>query len=161
MVVDSSLQQRAFPNFGSVIPGAEPYWAQGFPSPYYTEEHVALRAKCREFVEKELLPHVEEWVQKKEYPMSLHEKLYHAGISGSIYPQDLGGTASGTKRDYFLELVRVDEFARTGGHVLGQESINSMALPPILQYGSAKLKEMVCRPVIEGRKSCALAISEP
>ncbi len=36
-----------------------------------------------------------------------------------------------------------------------------MALPPILSHGSPKLQEMVCRPVIEGRKSCALAISEP
>ncbi len=92
--------------------------------------------------------------------MSLHEKLYKSGISGSIYPKELGGSADG-KRDYFLELIRVDEFSRTGGHVLGQEGINSMALPPIISFGSEKLKEMVCRPVIQGLKSCCLAISEP
>lgn len=114
---------KAFPSFGCPIPGAEPYWAQGFPSAYYNETHVAFRAKCREFVERELLPHVDEWVAKKEYPMSLHEKLFEAGISGLMYPRSVGGTGP-DKRDYFLELIRVDEFSRVGGHVLGQEGIN-------------------------------------
>jgi alkylation response protein AidB-like acyl-CoA dehydrogenase len=111
-------------------------------------------------VERELVPHVDEWVAKKEYPMELHQKLFKAGIGGIIYPKSLGGYAP-DKKDYFLELIRVDEFARTGGHVLGQEGINSMALPPIISYGSPKLQEMVCRPVIAGLKSCSLAISEP
>ncbi len=110
----------ALPSFGSVIPGAEPYWYQGFPSPYYKAEHVAFRTKCREFVERELVPHVDEWVAKKEYPQELHKKLFDAGISGIIYPKRLGGYAP-EKKDYFLELIRVDEFSRTGGHVLGQE----------------------------------------
>jgi alkylation response protein AidB-like acyl-CoA dehydrogenase len=117
------------------------------------------RAKCRDFVDRELIPHVDEWVAKKEYPQSLHATLYAAGISGSIYPKELGGSAP-AKRDYFMELIRVDEFSRTGGHVLGQEGINSMALPPIIEHGSNKLKEMVCKPVIRGEKTACLAISE-
>jgi hypothetical protein len=44
---------------------------------------------------------------------------------------------------------------------LRRQGINSMALPPILSYGSPKLQELVCRPVIAGLKSCSLAISEP
>ncbi len=51
--------------------------------------------------------------------MELHRKLYEEGISGIIYPKALGGSAP-AKKDYFLELVRIDEFSRTGGHVLGQ-----------------------------------------
>lgn len=47
-----------------------------------------------------------------------------------------------------------------GGHVGGQEGINSMALPPIIKYGAPHLIQNVVRPVIEGRKSCCLAISE-
>jgi acyl-CoA dehydrogenase len=154
---------KGFASFGSPIPGAEPYWYDSsFPSAYYNEKHVAFRAKCRDFVERELRPHVDEWVAKKEYPMKLHEKLYQAGISTVMWPRSVGGDLEeGEKRDYFLELIRVDEFSRTGGHVLGQEGINSMALPPIINFGSEKLKQMVCRPVVLGTKSCCLAISEP
>jgi len=52
--------------------------------------------------------------------------------------------------------------ARSGsGGVLSQMSIDSMAIPPILNAGSEELKEKVCRPVIMGDKHCCLAISEP
>ena len=39
-----------------------------------------------------------------------------------------------------------------GGGVLGQSGINSMALPPIMYFGSDYLKELVLRPVITGKK---------
>ncbi len=51
--------------------------------------------------------------------------------------------------------------ARCGGMVLGQMGINSMALPPILNFGSDFLKNKVCRDVITGKKNICLAISEP
>lgn len=40
-------------------------------------------------------------------------------------------------------------------------AINSMALPPILNYGSEYLKNKVARDVVTGRKHICLAISEP
>ncbi len=48
-----------------------------------------------------------------------------------------------------------------GGGVLGQMSINSMALPPIIKYGAAWMQEQVVRPVVTGKKNCSLMISEP
>ncbi len=36
---------KPFAKFGSDIPYAEPGWYQGQASPYYTESHVAFRAK--------------------------------------------------------------------------------------------------------------------
>ena len=40
--------------FGTKIPFCEPYWYQGFHSPYYRESHISLRNKVRLFVENEL-----------------------------------------------------------------------------------------------------------
>lgn len=48
-----------------------------------------------------------------------------------------------------------------GGGTMGQLSINSMALPPIMQFGSEKMKDKVLRDVITGKKNCSLMISEP
>jgi alkylation response protein AidB-like acyl-CoA dehydrogenase len=121
--------------FGSYVPFAEPYWYQGFPSPYYTQEHCEYREKCRNFVENDIKPYAEDWIAKKEYPMSLHEKLYQRGISGIVYPESVGGSKRAAG-EYFFELIRIDEFSRIGGgHILGQEAINSMALPPIINFG--------------------------
>jgi hypothetical protein len=43
---------------------AEPYWYQGFPSPYYTANHKAFRAKVRAFVETEIKPNVDKWIKE-------------------------------------------------------------------------------------------------
>ena len=43
--------------FGDQTAFCEPYWYQGYQSAYYDESHKALRAKCRAFVEKEILPY--------------------------------------------------------------------------------------------------------
>ena len=89
------------------------------------------------------------------------KRCVQLGIAGMGYPKELGGTMP-PDYDAFYELIMVDEMARAGGgHVMGQGAINSMALPPILNYGSDYLKNLVARDVIQGRKHICLAISEP
>ena len=46
--------------FGEQIPHCEPPWYQGAPSPYYKESHKAYRKICREFMENEVEPHLED-----------------------------------------------------------------------------------------------------
>lgn len=146
--------------FGNQIPFTEPYWYQGFHSPYYTDQHKAFRAKVRKFVEEEIKPNVDKWI-KTGYPPELHQRSYELGLQGIIYPKAYGGTMP-DDFDSFYELIFVDEMARMGGGgVLGQAAINSMALPPIIHFGSDYLKDLVLRDVITGKKFCSLAISEP
>ena len=45
--------------FGNQVPFCEPAWYQNQHSPYYNAGHVAFRAKCRAFVEKEIKPNAE------------------------------------------------------------------------------------------------------
>ena len=49
--------------FGEQIPFCEPYWYQGYHSPYYTENHKKFRAICRNFVETRLKPNIDEWIE--------------------------------------------------------------------------------------------------
>jgi alkylation response protein AidB-like acyl-CoA dehydrogenase len=95
--------------------------------------------------------------------MELHEKAYQLGIEGVFYPREYGGKKP-ADFDYFYELIMLDEFARSGGGVgspMYQSQINSIGLPPIINYGSQYLKEKVLRSVITGKKHICLAISEP
>lgn len=154
--------------FGDQTPGCEPYWYQGYPSSYYNSSHEAFRAKCRAFMDKEIRPHLEGWLQRREvYPLDLHAKLLAAGLPTaglakdvqSRYPSSMvpeGGF------DTFHELIYLDELAAVGcGGALGQCGINSMALPPVLFAGSQEVQSMVVDDVIFGRKNISLAISEP
>jgi hypothetical protein len=47
---------------------------QGGYSPYYNENHKKFRALVRQFVEKEIKPHVDEWIATG-YPKELHVKV--------------------------------------------------------------------------------------
>ncbi|MGB9905301.1 MAG: acyl-CoA dehydrogenase family protein, partial [Desulfotomaculales bacterium] len=41
----------------------------------YTEEHEVFRRAFKKFVEKELVPHIEEWEEKGEVPREVWKKL--------------------------------------------------------------------------------------
>eukprot|EP01062_Namystynia_karyoxenos_P073607 TRINITY_DN70409_c0_g1_i1.p1 TRINITY_DN70409_c0_g1~~TRINITY_DN70409_c0_g1_i1.p1 ORF type:complete len:420 (+),score=135.14 TRINITY_DN70409_c0_g1_i1:75-1334(+) len=148
--------------FGNQLAFCEPYWYQGMPSPYYSKGHVAFRQTVRDFVERDIKPHVSRWIEEgQEYPQELARKSFELGIGGIIYPSEVGGTRP-PDYDAFYELIMVDELARAGGgNVLGQSGINSMALPPVIAAASEEVKRRVVPSVVRGEKNCCLAISEP
>ena len=157
-------------SFGSKVPFAEPGWYRGVASPYYNESHVALRARVREFVEKELLPHVDMWEEKcaqegKEVDFkAITRKAAAAGILAPMYPESLGGTPlpGGVKFDSFHDLVWIDEISRTGASgLIAVLTMFTMALPPVVLYGSPEVREKVVKPVLKGEKCIALCITEP
>lgn len=135
---------------------------QGFASPYYGPNHAAFRDRVRKFVDTEITPYANEWIKKGQtYPKDLHMKAYEAGIGGILFPAEYGGTKP-KDFDAFYEIILWDELFRSAsGSTLGQLAINSMALPPIIQYGSKKIKDLVLKDVIQGKKFCSLMISEP
>jgi len=156
------------PPFGDLGPGCEPSWYQGFPSPYYGASHVAFRERCRSFIDAEIRPHLEGWLDRREgYPLALHAKalaagLPTAGLAGPVQSRYPSSAVPDGGFDTFHELIYLDELAAVGpGGAMGQCGINSMALPPVLAVGSPAVQAMVVDDVIAGRKNISLAISEP
>ncbi|CAK9002867.1 Acyl-CoA dehydrogenase AFT10-1 (AF-toxin biosynthesis protein 10-1) [Durusdinium trenchii] len=151
---------EALAKYGDQMPYCEPSWYQGGHSPYYTESHRAWRDKVRKFVEEELQPNTEKWIETG-YPKEIHERAYELGIQGAIFPVEYGGTPP-EGFDAFHEVILWDELARCGGGmVFAQLSVNSMALPPVLNAGSDELKARVVPDVVSGKKFISLALSEP
>lgn len=54
-----------------MIPHGDPSWYQEWHSPYYNDAHRRWRAAIRAFVDKEIMPFVHEWDEKKAMPMEL------------------------------------------------------------------------------------------
>ena len=125
---------------------------------YFNETHEQMRQTVRKFVEREILPYVDEWEEAGEFPRELYKKAADAGINGIGYPEEFGGTGP----DVFMKIVASEELMRStsGGLVAGLGSLD-IGLPPVVKWGSDELKQKVVPGVLSGEKISALAITEP
>lgn len=158
--------------YGSLVPYCEPSWYQDWTSPYYTDAHRRLRVAVRAFVEKEIVPFCGTWDTMKKIPRKLFVKAGKAhilaGVVGCTWPteyvgRDVPGGSEPEEFNYFSELIIQDEIARCGsGGVLWAliEGLN-IGLPPVMNFGSKYLKDLVCAPCLTGKKIIALGITEP
>ena len=125
---------------------------------YFGPAHNMVRRSVKEFVDKEIIPHVDEWEEMGEFPRELYKKAGDVGLLGIGYPEELGGTPG----DIFFQIAAWEEIMRcgSGGVAAGVGSLN-IALPPIIRHGTEEQKERYVKPVLWGEKIAALAITEP
>ncbi|MBI9089612.1 MAG: acyl-CoA dehydrogenase family protein [Desulfobacterium sp.] len=125
---------------------------------YFGKEHDLVRKSVKEFVQKEILPNIDAWEEKGEFPRNLYKMAGELGLMGTGYPEELGGTPG----DIFLKIVVGEELMRStsGGLVAGLGSLD-IAIPPIIRKGTEAQKERFAGPVIAGDRIAALGITEP
>ncbi|HXG21398.1 MAG TPA: acyl-CoA dehydrogenase family protein, partial [Methylomirabilota bacterium] len=61
-------------------------------SRYFTEEHEIFREQVRNFVNKEVLPHIDRWEEEELFPKSLYRRMGELGFLGIRYPEKYGGS---------------------------------------------------------------------
>jgi alkylation response protein AidB-like acyl-CoA dehydrogenase len=103
-------------SFGDGVPYGDPLWySDGSYSPYYNDSHRAFRAKCRDFVENEVTPFVDEWEAKKSIPNEVNQKAAKLGLLPCIVGKngyEVAGITPPENYDTFHELIFIDELAR-------------------------------------------------
>ncbi len=126
---------------------------------FFTEEHEMLRRSVREFVEKELAPHADEWEAEGLFPDWVFRRLGELGYLGLHFPEEYGGGGG----DYFTNIVLMEELAKCGsfGVNTGVAVQIGMATPPILAFGTEEQKRKYLVPAIRGEKIACLGITEP
>jgi acyl-CoA dehydrogenase len=129
------------------------------PDPFATEERRALRALTRTFVQREVLPHLDDWEAAGELPRSLHERAARAGLLGVGFPESVGGSG-GDLLDTVVVTEEVLLSGGSGGLVAGLFT-HGIALPHIVATGDPGHVERFVRPVLAGTAIAALAITEP
>ncbi len=127
------------------------------PDPHADELRM-IRDTARAFVQREILPFVDDWEEAGSFPRDLYAKAGAAGLLGIGYPEELGGAGGGV----FHKLAWVEELMRAGSGGLAA-SLGSLdiGLPPVVRFGSEELKRRIVPPVLAGEKIHALAITEP
>ncbi len=124
----------------------------------FTDEHEQLRESIRNFAQKELAPHAEEW-EETTFPDSVFTRMGELGLLGLDKPEEYGGQGG----DYYTSLVLAEEMthAQSGGLTMGVAVHTDMAMPPILAFGTEEQKQQWVVPAIKGEKILCLGITEP
>src|SRR2546427_13147095 len=60
-----------------------------------TEEQRLVQETARDFVDRELIPHVREWEAKGEVPKAFYRKMADLGFLGAPVPEKYGGAGLG------------------------------------------------------------------
>ncbi|MFJ2483957.1 acyl-CoA dehydrogenase family protein [Pseudomonas sp. NPDC087598] len=126
---------------------------------YFDPSHQMVRDSVRRFVEREILPDIDQWEEAESFPRELYLKAGAAGILGIGYPEALGGSHEG---DLFAKVAASEELMRcgSGGLVAGLGSLD-IGLPPIVKWARPQARDRVVPQVLSGEKISALAITEP
>jgi acyl-CoA dehydrogenase len=130
------------------------------PNPNLTEDHEAWRTQLRRFIDTEIMPYAEDWDEAGEIPIQLWPKAAQIGLLGMNYPEQYGGTKEGI--DSWHTWITNEEFARIGvGGIPASLMVHGIGLPPVINWGTEAMKEMVAPPVLAGTRHISLGITEP
>jgi acyl-CoA dehydrogenase len=125
---------------------------------YFDDTHRMVRDTVRSFVQREILPYVNDWEEAGEFPRELYKKAADAGILGIGAPEKWGGSGE----DVFMKVAACEEMVRcTSGGVGASLGSLDIGLPPVWKWGSEALQEKVVPPVLAGDRIAALAVTEP
>ncbi|PTM39174.1 acyl-CoA dehydrogenase family protein [Bosea sp. 124] len=128
-------------------------------SPYFTEEHEALRDQVRRFVEAEIKPHALQWEEDGFVPREVLRKMGALGFFGIRYPAEYGGS----EMDTLATVVLAEELGRStfSGVAITALVHTDMASVHIANAGSQVQKDKHLSDIIAGEKIVAVAVTEP
>lgn len=126
---------------------------------YFTEEHELFRKSFREFLKKEVVPHIEKWEKTGTIERFIWEKFGEMGYFGLTYPEKYGGM----DLDTFYTVIFLEELQKinSGGFAAAMWAHTYLAMTHLNKEGSEAIKENYLAPSISGEKIGCLCITEP
>jgi citronellyl-CoA dehydrogenase len=126
---------------------------------FFREEHELFRNSVHQFLEQEVVPHVEQWERDELFPREIFRRCGELGFLGAHYPEDVGGSGG----DWWYAAAWGEALARGRCAGLGMALMvqSDMATPIIGELGTREQKEEFLAPALRGEKIAALGVSEP
>ncbi len=128
-------------------------------SMYFTEEHEAFRASFKEFLKKEVVPHVDRWEKEGSIDRSIWKKFGEMGYFGLNTPEEFGGM----NLDLFYTVVFLEELQKvnSGGFAAAMWAHEYLAMTHLNKEGSDFIKNKYLVPSVSGDMIGCLCITEP
>ncbi|TLZ49780.1 MAG: acyl-CoA dehydrogenase [Methanobacteriota archaeon] len=112
-----------------------------------SEAQKLVRETARDFVDREIVPHVRDWEAKGEIPRSFYAKMAALGFLGAPVPEKYGGAGM----DYVSFALLVEEISRGSSSVRTTVSVQT----------SLSETTLMLVPLAKGEKLGAWALTEP
>lgn len=126
---------------------------------YFTEEHHMFRQGLRDFLQQEVVPHIDKWEESGKIDRFIWEKFGEMGYFGIAYPEAYGGL----DLDLFYTVIFLEEMQRinSGGFAAAMWAHAYLAMQHLNAEGDERIKQEYLKPSIEGKKIGCLCITEP
>ncbi len=126
-------------------------------NPFVTEAHETLRMRVREFAEREIKPLAADLDETETFSLELTAKMGDMGFFGIQVPKELGGQ----NLDTLSYIIIVEELARVdSSQAATVAAVNSLAIAPIMKYGTEEQKRRFIPPLSTGKMTWAFGLTE-
>jgi butyryl-CoA dehydrogenase len=123
-----------------------------------TKEQQLIKQMVKEFAENEVSPIAAVIDETEEFPMDNVKKMARYGLMGIPFPREYGG-AGGDYVSYILAVEELSKVCGTTGVILSAHV--SLGAGSINDFGTPEQKEKYLKPLAEGKKLGAFALTEP
>ncbi|WP_420379009.1 acyl-CoA dehydrogenase family protein [Gilvibacter sp.] len=126
---------------------------------YFTEEHDLFRASLRDFLQKEVVPHIEDWEASGTIDPEIWTKMGEMGFFGIAYPEAYGGMGL----DFFYTVIFLEELQRvqSGGFAAAMWAHAYLAMTHLNAEGNEEQKQHYLAKSISGEMIGCLCVTEP
>ncbi len=129
------------------------------PRHIYDDDHEALRASAREFVERTLRPRAQQMIDEKSIERDVWKEAGKQGFFGFDIPEEFGGAGV---RDYRFNAVLTEEMSRFNAATSSCFGIHADVCPPyIVDLGTDEQKQRWLPGIASGDLIIAIAMTEP
>ncbi len=125
---------------------------------YLNDEHRMFRDAVRQFVQREIVPHHEQWEEDGLVSRDVWLKAGENGFLCMDVPEEYGGLGV---EDYRYNAILIEEMARVGASGPGFGITNELVVPYILAFGNDEQKARWLPKMATGEAITSLAMSEP
>ena len=126
---------------------------------YFTEEHEVFRESFKDFLKKEVVPHIDKWEKTGNIDRFIWRKFGDMGYFGLSYPEEYGGL----NLDIFYMVIFLEELQKinSGGFAAAIWAHVYLAMTHVNVEGDARIKNKYLGASISGEKIGCLCITEP
>ena len=123
----------------------------------FREDHDMFRDVARRFIDKEIVPHLEQWESDGIVPKEVWLKAGEVGLLCSSVEEQYGGAGG----DYGHSAVMIEELARVYATAIGFTTHSEIVANYIVAYGSEEQKQKWLPGMVSGEIIGVLGLSEP
>jgi acyl-CoA dehydrogenase len=123
----------------------------------YTAEHNIFRDSLRKYLDKEIVPHVEEWEEAGIVPRSVWKKMGEQGFLCTDVPEEYGGAGG----DFLYSVIVCEELVKSNFSGLAASLHSDICVPYISSFASEEQKHKYLPGCVSGDIITAVAMTEP